>query len=295
MKLAVTGRDGQVARALAEVAAAAGITLIPLARPEVDLTRPETIAPALHAAGVDAVISAAAFTAVDAAESDADAAFAINEGGARAVALAAADLNIPILHLSTDYVFDGSGDTPWREGDATGPLGVYGASKLAGERAVAAATDNHAILRTAWVYSPFGANFVKTMLRVGADRDELKVVEDQIGHPTSAHHIASALIGIARNLTTSPDPALRGTFHMVAEGTTSWAGFARETFAVASRHGFSAPRVTGITTSDYPTPAARPGNSRLDTTKLSQAHGIALPRWQEGTSEVVNRLMENRT
>ena len=133
------------------------------------------------------------------------------------------------------------------------------------------------------------------MLRVGADRDELRVVDDQIGHPTSAHHIAEAVVAIARNLIADPDPALRGAFHMVAQGTTSWAGFARETFAVAAKHGFSAPRVTGIATADYPTPAARPGNSRLDTTKLSQTHGITLPHWTQGTAEIVTRLMENRT
>lgn len=293
MRLAVTGQAGQVARALGEVGAREGVEVVPLARPAFDLTLPETVLPILRAAGVDAVINAAAYTAVDAAQDDAASAFAVNEGGAAAVAQAAQVLGIPLVHLSTDYVFDGSGTRPWREGDQTGPLGVYGASKLAGEIAVAQACADHAILRTAWVYSSFGANFVKTMLRLGAERDVVRVVEDQIGNPTSAHDIGQGVIGVVRNLLTSADPALRGTFHMVGAGATSWAGFARETFRLAALHGRPAPHVIGIPAADYPTPAARPANSRLDCTALRAAHNITLPDWRDSLATVVGRLMES--
>ncbi|WP_316015306.1 dTDP-4-dehydrorhamnose reductase [Roseobacter sp. HKCCA0434] len=288
MRLAITGRNGQVARALAEMK---GIEPVFLARPDMDLAQPESVLPALRDAGAQAVINAAAWTAVDAAEDDAEAAFAVNEGGARAVAQAAAELGIPVVQISTDYVFDGSGERPWREDDPTGPLGVYGASKLAGERAVAAATENHAILRTSWVFSPHGTNFAKTMLRLGAERDTLRVVDDQIGAPTAAHDIAQGAVAVARNLAAGPDAALRGTFHMAACGATSWAGFARETFAVAGMD----IRVDGIATEDYPTPAARPRNSRLDCAKILSAHGIALPDWRDGVARVVTRLMEEST
>ena len=287
MRIAVTGRAGQVARALVEVHG----DVVTLARPEVDLLRPESVLPALRAAGADVVVNAAAYTAVDAAESDAEAAFAVNEGGARAVARAAAELGLPVIQISTDYVFDGSGDVPWREDHPTGPLGVYGASKLAGEGAVRAATPNHAILRTAWVYSPFGANFVKTMLRLGAERDVLRVVDDQVGHPTSAHDIAGVIVAVACNLLARPDTALRGTFHMAGTDTTSWAGFARETFVLAGM----GVEVRDILSTEYPTPAARPRNSRLDCTKLIVRHGVGLPDWQTSLRSVVTRLMENRT
>ena len=286
MRIAVTGRAGQVARALVEVHG----DVVTLARPEVDLLRPESVLPALRAAGADVVVNAAAYTAVDAAESDAEAAFAVNEAGAQAVARAAAVLGMPVIQISTDYVFDGSGDVPWREDHPTGPLGVYGASKLAGEGAVRAATSNHAILRTAWVYSPFGANFVKTMLRLGAERDALRVVDDQVGHPTSAHDIARSVVTVARNLM-RPDTDFRGTFHMAGAGETSWAGLARAIFAVAGMD----VTVEGIVTEDYPTPAARPRNSRLDCTHLEATHGVCLPDWRISLAPVVTRLMENRT
>lgn len=295
MRLAVTGQAGQMARALVEVGLREGVEVVPLARPVLDLTQPDTVLPALRAVGVDAVINAAAYTAVDAAQDDAANAFAVNEGGAAAVAQAAEVLGIPVVHLSTDYVFDGSGTMPWREGDQTGPLGVYGASKLAGEGAVARACTNHAILRTAWVYSPFGANFVKTMLRLGADRDVLRIVEDQIGNPTSAHDIAQGVIGVARNLLSSNGPALRGTFHMAGTGAVSWAGFARETFRLAALHGRPTPQVIGIPAVDYPTPAARPANSQLDCTALAVAHNITLPVWRDSLAIVVGRLMESST
>ncbi|RUV09947.1 dTDP-4-dehydrorhamnose reductase, partial [Mesorhizobium sp. M7A.T.Ca.TU.009.01.3.1] len=194
MRLVVTGRDGQVAASLLEAGqAAAGVEVIAIGRPQLDLARPDTVIEAIAAAKPDIVVSAAAYTAVDQAEDEPDLAFAVNAAGAGEVAQAASRLGVPVIHLSTDYVFDGTKDAAYVETDATAPRSVYGASKLAGEQAVASANPRHLILRTAWVYSPFGKNFVKTMLRLAADRDEIAVVADQWGNPTSALDIADAI------------------------------------------------------------------------------------------------------
>lgn len=290
MRLVVTGKTGQVATALAE--RAAGVTVIAVGRPELDLSQAENAEAILREAKPDAVVSAAAYTGVDKAESDAEAAWAINAEAPGHLAAAAARLGVPIVHLSTDYVFDGSKPAPYVESDATGPLGVYGASKLGGEEAVAGATDNHAILRTAWVYSPFGNNFLKTMLRLATDRPELRVVDDQFGNPTSALDIADAVIAVARNLVARPGEAkLRGIFHMTASGEGSWADFASEIFARSAELGGPSPKVTRITTADYPTPARRPANSRLSSALLAQVHGIVMPDWKMSTAETVKRLV----
>lgn len=292
MRIVVTGRDGQVARSLAERGAESGHEIVALGRPELDLTAdPATIAAALTAARPDAIVSAAAYTAVDKAEADADLAFQVNAKGAGAVASAAAALGVPLVHLSTDYVFEGSKDSPYTEDDPTGPTGVYGASKLAGERAVLDAHANSAILRTAWVYSPFGANFVKTMLRLAADRDEVAVVADQRGSPTSALDIADGILAVVSNLASRPDRELRGTFHLTGAGEASWAEFAQEIFAASAEAGGPSARVRHIGTADYPTPARRPANSRLDCSKLAQAHGVQLPDWRGSTKQVVRRLV----
>ena len=217
MRIAITGRHGQVTSSLQERGTAAGHEIIALGRPELDLAEPETVLQALDAARPDIVVSAAAYTAVDKAEGEPEIAYAINARGAGAVAAAAARLAVPIVHLSTDYVFDGLLDRPYVETDPTGPTGVYGASKLAGEQATLAAhPDNAAVLRVAWVYSPFGGNFVKTMLRLAGDRDEISVVADQLGNPTSALDIADGILTVAANLQRSVDPRLRGIFHMTA-------------------------------------------------------------------------------
>ena len=188
--------------------------------------------------------------------------------------------------------FDGSKESPYIETDPVAPLGVYGRSKLAGEEAVAAATDNHAILRTAWVYSPYGKNFVKTMLRLAETRDSMNVVADQIGNPTSAHDIADGIMAVAGNLVEHPnDVALRGTFHMTGEGTASWAEFATEIFANAKRLGAAFATVAPIPSSDYPTPAKRPANSQLNCDKLEAAHGVRLPAWRGSTAAAVSRLV----
>lgn len=291
MRIAVTGRDGQVACALAERGRAVGVDLVFLSRPAVDLADPGTIGPALRSAGADAVINAAAYTAVDKAESEPGLAHAINAVGAGAVAKAAADLGLPILHLSTDYVFDGASPAPYRESDATGPVSVYGTTKLAGEQMVAAANPAHVILRTAWVFSPFGSNFVKTMLRLAQTRDEIGVVADQRGCPASALDIADALIAIARRVTRDKNPALHGLFHMGGQGEAVWAEVAEAVFDCAARHDGPKARVRRITSADYPTPAKRPANSRLDSSKLKDIHGLSLPVWTEAVEACTIRLL----
>jgi dTDP-4-dehydrorhamnose reductase len=291
MRIAVTGKTGQVATSLIERGAAAGHEVIALGRQELDLADPATVARALKAAAPDVVVSAAAYTAVDKAESDSELAHAVNGAGAGAVADAAKALGVPLVHVSTDYVFDGTLGRPYAETDATGPTGVYGVSKLAGEEAVLGAHgDNSAVVRVAWVYSPFGGNFVKTMLRVAGDRDEVSVVADQVGNPTSALDIADGIIKVAENLVANPDPALRGTFHMTAGGEASWADFAEGIFAASAAHGGPSASVRRITTPEYPTPAARPANSRLDCRRIALIHGVSLPHWHEGLESVVARL-----
>jgi len=291
MRLAVTGKQGQVVTSLLERGAAASVEVIALGRPELDLADPASVKAAIAAAAPDVVVSAAAYTAVDKAESEPELAFEVNEVGAGAVAEAAAVLQVPIIHLSTDYVFAGDKADPYLESDPTGPVSVYGASKLAGEKKVAAATGNHAILRTAWVYSPFGANFLKTMLRLGASRDMLRVVADQRGTPTSALDIADAVITVARRLKTDPDPALRGVFHLTGGGEGTWADFAEVIFASLEARTGRGVAVERITTADYPTPARRPANSRLSNNKLQSSYGVKLADWDVSTRSVVDRLL----
>lgn len=292
MRIAVTGKSGQVVTALTERGTAAGHEVIALGRPEMDLANPASVARALEAAAPDVVVSAAAYTAVDKAETEADLAHAVNDAGAGAVAQAARALGVPVVHVSTDYVFDGVLDRPYREDDATGPTGVYGASKLAGEQAVLAEHgDNAAVLRVAWVYSPFGGNFVKTMLRLAGDRGEISVVADQVGNPTSALDIADGILLVANNLLTSDDPALRGVFHMTARGEASWADLAAAIFAASKARGGPFAQVNPITTAQYPTPATRPANSRLDCARIGEVHGVALPDWRGSLETVVARLI----
>jgi dTDP-4-dehydrorhamnose reductase len=292
MRVLVTGREGQVVRSLIERGSRAGETVVPLGRPELDLAREtDAIVARIEAERPDVIVSAAAYTAVDKAESEPDLAFAINEHGAGAVARAARLLGVPLVHLSTDYVFDGAKPSPYVEEDAVGPTGVYGASKLAGEKAVLTEHDNSAVLRTAWVYSPFGANFVKTMIRLAADREEIGVVADQRGNPTSALDIADGLLAVAANLLGDNDPDLRGIFHMTADGDASWAEFAETIFEASANRAGPTARVKHIATADYPTSAKRPANSRLDCSKIQRCHGVRLPNWRTSTQAVVERLL----
>lgn len=291
MRIAVTGRSGQIVRSLIERGDAAGHKVIALGRPQLDLSVPASIAPVLEAASPDLIVSTAAYTAVDKAEGERALAHAVNGTGAGAVAQAARTLGVPLIHISTDYVFDGTLDRPYAESDPTGPTGAYGASKLAGEQAVLAAHGgNSVILRVAWVYSPFGANFVRTMLRLAGDRDEVGVVADQIGNPTSAFDIADGVLRVADNLLRDGDPALRGLFHMTAGGEASWADFAEAIFAASAAQGGPSARVKCISTADYPTAACRPVNSRLDSGLIARRHGVALRDWRPALEEVMARL-----
>jgi dTDP-4-dehydrorhamnose reductase len=289
MRIAVTGKHGQVARALQ--AAAAGAIVVPLGRPDLDLARPETVYPALAAASPDLIVNAAAWTAVDLAETEPAEARAVNEGGARAVAEAAARLGVPVIQISTDYVFDGAKSGPYAETDTVGPTGIYGATKLAGEIAVASAQPNHAILRTAWVYAPEGRNFVRTMLALARTRPELGIVADQVGNPTYAPDIAAGLFAVARNLLSDDRRELRGIFHMTAQGDASWADFAEAIFAGSAARGGPSAAVRRITTADYPTPAKRPANSRLDCSSLERLHRVRLPLWSSGLERCLERLV----
>lgn len=290
LRIAVTGLTGQVVSALIE-RAPADVEITALGRPQLDLGLRHAVLANLRHSGCAAIVNAAAYTAVDKAESEPDVAMRVNGEGAGHVAEAAAELKVPLLHLSTDYVFDGTLDRPYREDDAACPTGAYGRSKLAGENRIAAAHDNHVILRTAWVYSPYGANFVKTMLRLGETRDEVGVVSDQLGNPTSAIDIADALVLLARRLVSDRSADLRGVFHLTGAGEASWADVAETTFTIAESAGRRPVRVKRITTAEYPTPARRPANSRLDNTKLEARHGIALPHWRLSLESCVARLL----
>lgn len=282
MTVLVFGQTGQVARELARRAPDA----VYLGRAQADLSDPAACAAAIRAHAPDVVINAAAYTAVDRAETDEATALQVNGAAPGAMAQACADLGIPFLHVSTDYVFEGSGTAPWRPEDPVAPLGAYGRSKLAGEQAVRAAGGRHVILRTSWVFSAHGANFVKTMLRLGADRPALRVVADQIGGPTPAGGIAEALLTMADALRQGRRAA---PVTILSAPDTSWACFARETFAQAGL----AVTVEDIPTAAYPTPARRPLNSRLDCSALTADFGISRPDWRQALAEVISELKGN--
>ncbi|MFQ6546496.1 dTDP-4-dehydrorhamnose reductase [Aestuariibius sp. 2305UL40-4] len=278
MKVVAFGRSGQVARALAALGAECH------GRESADFGDPAGVAEVARGLEADAFVNAAAYTAVDAAEENAAEAQRINADSVGALARVAAERGIPLVHISTDYVFDGSGAAPWAPDAPVSPLGAYGRTKLAGEVALREAGGTHAILRTSWVFSATGANFVKTMLRVGADRPLLRVVADQIGGPTPADAIAAACIEIAGQLREAPEKT--GTYHFSGAPDTSWAGFAREIFAVAGMD----TQVEEIPSAEYPTPAARPLNSRLDCSATEAAFGIARPDWRAALGRVLEEL-----
>lgn len=286
----VAGRNGQVASALAE-ALRPNLRITLLGRPGLDILDADLVGKTIDRLRPDIVINAAAYTAVDQAESDRDAAFALNADAAATLAAAAATHGAPIIHISTDYVFDGSKKDPYTEDDPTAPLGVYGASKLAGEQAVAQANPDHITLRTAWVYSPFGKNFVKTMLNLARQRDEISVVHDQIGNPTSAHDIAEAVLAIAGIVLEDRQKLVPGTYHLAGSGETSWAGLAEYVFEVSRRAGGPSATVRPIPSSAYPTPVVRPANSRLDSSQVARTFGITMPGWQQSVAACMARLL----
>jgi dTDP-4-dehydrorhamnose reductase len=290
MRIAITGSRGQVAMSLIE-RAKRDIEIVPLSRPAFALEERQAVLAAIETARPDVAVNAAAYTAVDKAEAEEDLAVRVNGEGAGHVAEAAAKIGAPLLHLSTDYVFDGALGRPYREDDPPAPTGAYGRSKLIGERLVGERCPNSAILRTAWVYSPFGANFVRTMLRLNETREEVGVVADQRGNPTSALDVADALLAIAEQNRKDASPTLRGAFHMTGFGDATWADLAEAVFKEAGARGRRLTRVKRITTADYPTPARRPANSRLDNAKLRRVYGLALPDWRESLAACCARLI----
>jgi len=281
MTVLVFGGDGQVGRELVRAG-----DVVALVRRDADLCDAAAVAEKIRALRPSVVINAAAYTAVDRAEEDEALAQAVNGAAPGAMARACAEIGVPFLHISTDYVFDGTGDKGWKPGDVARPVGAYGRSKLAGEVAVAAAGGRHAILRTSWVFSAHGANFVKTMLRLGAARDRVDVVADQVGGPTAAADIARALLGMAQAFLDGDGKS--GIYHFSGEPDISWAGFAREVFAQAGL----AVTVREINGAQYPTPAARPANSRLDCGDLARDFGILRPDWRAGLAEVLAELAD---
>ena len=289
MRILVTGRDGQVARSLAECADESQHDLVFAARPGLDLADADSIRRTIADVRPDLILSCAAYTAVDQAEDEPDAAMASNSEAPGIIAEAAAELGAPVIHLSTDYVFNGSGTRPWREDDAVAPLGVYGRTKLAGERALAATDARWAVVRTAWVYSPFGHNFVKSMLRLASDRDELGVVSDQHGNPTSALDIARALLAMADR--TDDEAVWNRVYHFAGTGDASWADFAEAVFTISAEAGGPSARVNRIGTADFPTKARRPANSRLDCDAFAERFDSRAPEWRASLEPVVRRLI----
>jgi dTDP-4-dehydrorhamnose reductase len=290
LRIAVTGTQGQVVRSLLERGPTRGVEVVAIGRPALDLSDPATIEPAITAARADLLVSAAAMTDSEEAEAHPALADAVNAKGACALASCARKLGIPIIHLSTDYVFDGSNHTPYRESDPVAPLNAYGRSKAAGERAVAAAQPAHAILRVAWVYSPFGRNFVTTMLHLAKERREIRVVDDQVGSPTSAADIADGILTVALNMTGGPDRY--GVFHMAGSGVATRAELAEAIFSLSQAAGGASARVVPIKTADYRSSVQRPAYSPLDCSKIAAVHGVTLPPWRSSLQQCIARILE---
>ena len=294
MRILLTGTSGQVGRALRPLLEGENDLLTP-GRADFDLANPAVLAAALDGLKPELIINPAAYTAVDRAEDEADLAFRVNAEAPSVIACWTARNHVPLIHFSTDYIFDGSGDRPWREDGPTGPLSVYGASKLAGEQAIAEAGCPHLIVRTSWVYAAKGTNFLRTIARLAGERKELRIVADQIGAPTSARVIAQAVVAILRAETAGlADGFARsgGVVNVACAGQTSWQGFASAIVAGLRSRGvkLEVESVAPIKTSDYPTKAKRPGNSRLDLSRLEDVFGVVTPSWNEALAVELDEL-----
>lgn len=300
MRILLTGVTGQVGSEILQVIKAFGEVVAPT-RADLDLSKPQAVQKFVADVRPDWIINPAAYTAVDKAESEPDSAYAINEGAPRVLGIEAARLGIPVIHFSTDYVFDGSGTRPWAEDDAPSPLGVYGASKLAGERALAATGAAHLVFRTSWVYGSTGRNFLLTILRLAQQKQEMRIVDDQHGAPTWSRDLAHLMASVMRKVETirgqkeSPADLVRrlpSIYHAAASGETTWFGFAQEFIRRAAKAqpetGFA--KLVPIATREYPTPARRPLNSRLSCSRLQEVFGIKLPPWQDATATVVDEI-----
>ncbi|MCH9806940.1 MAG: dTDP-4-dehydrorhamnose reductase [Alphaproteobacteria bacterium] len=291
--IAVIGASGQVAQALIRLADQSDRPLVARGRPDVDLTDIATVGRFFDEVRPSVIVNAAAHTAVDKAESEPEAAFALNAEGPAKLAVVCNAMSVPLIHLSTDYVFNGLAQSPYRATDEPSPMSVYGASKAAGEMAVAVGCPQHIILRTAWVYGVEGNNFVKTMLRLGAERDELGIVADQRGSPTFADDIASAILSIAQSIISEPNPDRWGIYHYTNAGETTWHEFAQAIFAHARSAGRNTPNtVKPIATADYPTPARRPPYSVLDCGRVDSAFQISRPDWKDALARAMPEILK---
>ncbi len=298
MKILLLGKNGQVGWELQRSLASLGEVLA-LDRHSShfcgDLSQPERLAQTVLAYRPDVIVNAAAHTAVDKAESEPDLARTLNAHAPAALAQAAAQIGAWLVHYSTDYVFNGQGEKPWQETDATGPLSVYGQTKLEGEQAIAAACAKHLIFRTSWVYAARGGNFARTMLRLAAERERLTVIDDQRGAPTGADLIADITAHAIRQVMGLPEASLAGIYHLVAGGETSWHGYASHVIAQARllkpEMGLKVTEIAPVPTSAFPTPAKRPINSRLDTRKLENGFGLVLPPWQQGVNRLLTEIL----
>jgi dTDP-4-dehydrorhamnose reductase len=290
-RIFIAGDRGQLAQALVRTYAARGDIVQSAGRAKMDIAGEAAVRAAIGAFRPDLVVNAAAYSAVDRAEDDVEEAYKVNRDGARHVAAAARSLGTPIIHISTDYVFDGNKPSPYVETDTPNPIGVYGQSKLAGEDAVAATTDDFVILRTSWLFSAEGSNFVKTILRLAGERDAIDVVDDQWGAPTFAADLAAAIAEIGEALLTAKDlAALCGVYHATASGETTWYRFARAILDISAAKGGPSCQLRPVTTRDYPVRARRPANSRLDGAKLARIFGIRLPAWQSALERCLDQL-----
>jgi len=293
MKIAVTGLHGQVVSALLERSKVNGVEVISVGRPVLDLAKTGTVLPAIAPLRPDAIVNAAAYTAVDQAEDETELACQINAIAPGEVAAAAHDLRVPIVHLSTNYVFNGEKNQPYVETDPIDPLNIYGSTKAAGERSVADNAPWHAILRTSWVYSPIGKNFVRTILRLAKDRDSIDIVSDQRGAPTSAVDVADGIFTVVKNLIERPsDERLRGVFHMTARGGASWSEFGEAILAASREVGGPFATVRPIASRDYPQAAKRPADSRLDCSKIAKVYGVRLPPWRSSLKLCVEQILQ---
>jgi dTDP-4-dehydrorhamnose reductase len=288
MKTLVIGRTGQLAVALKEIG---GDDVVATGRPETDITNASALAAAIRAHQPALVVNASAYTAVDKAESEPDVAHAVNATGVKRLATVCAQHGLPLIHVSTDYVFSGVTGRPYQTDDPTAPTNTYGKSKLEGERAVAELCPRHLILRTSWVHSPWGTNFVRTMLRLASSQREISVVTDQLGNPTYAPNLAAAILVAGRLCIADSSNAPWGTYHVTDAGSTSWYGLACEIFRNAELRGLPRITVKPISTAEYPTPARRPANSQLDISSFQNQFGLELPHWREGVAACVNRLI----
>jgi dTDP-4-dehydrorhamnose reductase len=290
----IAGRSGRIARDLVETADRLGLDVTALGRPDLDLTDRDCVARVIEAVAPRAIINAAGLVVVDESERDPQHAFAINCEGPAHLAAAAARAAIPLLHLSSDYVFDGGNGAPYREDDALAPVNVYGRSKVAGEEAVLAAHPGAIVVRTSWVYGPYGVNFLTTMLRLAAAQDVVRVVADQCGTPTAGADLARALLDMIARVAARQPEAKPGIYHVAGGGEATWLGFAEAIFAGWARRGYRIPRVQPVPLAEWPGPALRPRDTRLDCSKVARTFGITLPAWQDSLERCLDRLARER-